>query len=236
MNTFFIFFTIFTAVWGNFKINIMRIKSPILKLSDMNKISIIATTLGIFPPSIEHARAATPTYGLQQTDLASQLKKYQEAQSVIDSADVPFTQLPSGVSYRQFREGKGKRVVEPNSEVAVEMVIRCQKFSTTDEPGGVKYFSTKSDTRDNELRWKIGSGALPPGLEDGMMGMKKNSLRRIELPSVQVFAARDNKQLPLPSNNNPDGQRRFKNLFKTDATLLFEVLVKDVRNEETADP
>lgn len=63
-----------------------------------------------------------------------------------------------------------------------------------------------------------------------MIGMKKGTIRRIEVPSQQVFKARNDKQLPLPAASNADGNRRFNNLFKTDARLLFEVLLKNVDN------
>merc|ERR1711907_439440 len=99
---------------------------------------------------------------------------------------------------------------------------------------GVKYFSTKIDTPTNSLAWTIGSGEFLPGLEEAMIGMKRNAIRRIEIPSVQVFAARDNKQLPLPSENNQDGQRRFRNLFKTKADLLVEVLVNNIEDPVVA--
>lgn len=118
-------------------------------------------------------------------------------------------------------------VVQPGSKVAVEMTIRGKSFSTANEPGGVKYFSTKDDTDFNELAWSIGDGELIPGLEEGMLGMRRNSLRRIEVPSTMVFAARKANQLPLPTTK--DGKRRFESLFKTDATLLFEVLVTRVK-------
>ena len=64
-----------------------------------------------------------------------------------------------------------------------------------------------------------------------MLGMRKSAIRRVEVPSVQVFAGRKANQLPLPSAvGDDDGNRRYKNLFKTDATLLFEVLVKSIEN------
>ena len=107
------------------------------------------------------------------------------------------------------------------------MTIRCKSFSTANEPGGLKYFSTKEDTEFNELAWTVGSGMLPEGLEEGMMGMHKNSLRRIEVPSTMVYAANKLNQLPVPTTK--DGKRRFENLFKTDATLLFEVLVTRIK-------
>jgi hypothetical protein len=118
-------------------------------------------------------------------------------------------------------------VVKPGSKVAVEMSIRCKSFSTANEPGGLKYFTTKEDTDFNELAFTIGDGQFLPGLEEGMMGMHKNGLRRIEVPATMVFAANRVDQLPLPTTK--DGKRRFENLFKTDATLLFEVLVTRVK-------
>ena len=114
------------------------------------------------------------------------------------------------------------------------MTIRCQSFATNNEPGGVKYFSTKSDTDFDEIAWTVGSGELPAGLEEAMMGMHRNGLRRIVLPSTQVFAARDGNQLPLPTTK--DGKRVYDRLFKTDATLLFEVLVTRVRNPPAPAP
>ena len=118
-------------------------------------------------------------------------------------------------------------VVQNGSKVAVEMTIRCKSFATANEPGGLKYFSTKEDTEFNELAWTVGSGQLPEGMEEAMMGMHKNALRRIEIPSTQAFTARKLDQLPLPTTK--DGKRRFENLFKTDATLLFEVLVTRIK-------
>jgi len=147
-----------------------------------------------------------------------------------DADDLPFEKLANGVSYREFREGKGEVVVQDGSKVAVEMTIRCKSFNTADEPGGVKYFTSKADTEFNEVAWTIGSGELIPGLEEGMVGMHRNALRRIEVPSVLVFAANKNGQLPLPSEKNKAGKRLFeKSLFKTDATLIFEVLVTRIK-------
>ena len=152
----------------------------------------------------------------------------------MDMAEVPFIQLPSGVSYREYREGKGNRVVQKGSTVDVEMSIRCESLTTGSEPQGVKYFSTKTDTPANSLVWTIGSGELLPGLEEAMLGMKRNAIRRVEVPSIQVFEARDKKQLPLPSESNQDGQRRFRNLFKTKADLLIEVLVNNIEDPVVA--
>ena len=118
-------------------------------------------------------------------------------------------------------------VVQSGSKVAAEITIRCRSFATQNEPGGVKYFSTNLDTDFNEIAWTVGSGEMLPGLEEAMEGMRRNAIRRIEVPSTQVFSARNNNQLPLPRTK--DGTRIFDRLFKTDATLLFEVLVTRIK-------
>ncbi|CAJ1952308.1 unnamed protein product [Cylindrotheca closterium] len=166
-----------------------------------------------------------------QGDEAGTVQRLRQIEAIqkpaTDLVDIPFEELPSGVSYREYREGKGEAVVQKGSKVAVEMTIRCKSFSTQNEPGGVKYFTTKQDTEFNELAWTIGSGEILPGLEEAMMGMHKNGLRRIEVPSTQVFPAKKADQLPLPTTK--DGKRIFERLFKTDATLLFEVLVTRIK-------
>ena len=53
-----------------------------------------------------------------------------QVQNALDAADVPFIELPSKVSYREFREGKGNKVVQPGSTVAVEMTVRIEKMTT----------------------------------------------------------------------------------------------------------
>mmetsp|Transcript_40585 Transcript_40585/g.45344 ORF Transcript_40585/g.45344 Transcript_40585/m.45344 type:complete len:284 (+) Transcript_40585:102-953(+) len=170
-----------------------------------------------------------------QGDASGSAQRLRQIESIqrppSDTIDEPYQDLPSGVSYREYREGKGNAVVQPGSKVAAEMTIRCKSFSNAKNPGGVKYFSTQTDTEFNELAWTVGNGELPPGLEEAMMGMRRNAVRRIEVPSTQVFDARNKNQLPLPTTK--DGKKLFEErLFKTEATLLFEVLVTRVKTIE----
>lgn len=151
---------------------------------------------------------------------ASKAPKYEEVEGEWETQ-------PSGIITRDYRIGLGESAVKPGSRVAVEMTIRCQKLATANQPGGAMYYTTKADTEFNEYAWTIGNGELPPGLEEGMMGMKKGSIRRIELPSTMVFSARNDNQLPQPTTK--DGKRLFERLFKTEATLMFEVLVTRVK-------
>jgi len=146
-----------------------------------------------------------------------------------DTIDVPWTVLEDGVQYRDYRDGKGEVEVSDGSKVGVEMTIRCKSFATAQEPGGLKYFNTKDDTDFNELAFTVGNGEILAQLEEGMKGMKRGSVRRIEIPTQYVYAAKKADQLPLPSEKNKDGKRRFDNLFKTDATLIVEVLVTRIK-------
>mmetsp|Transcript_18185 Transcript_18185/g.25234 ORF Transcript_18185/g.25234 Transcript_18185/m.25234 type:complete len:243 (+) Transcript_18185:191-919(+) len=189
----------------------------------LSTIAPTAANAGIDPSALK----SLPVQG-DDSGGATRLRQIEAAKNpASDQVDKPWEDLTSGVAYREYREGKGAAVVEPGSKVAVEMTIRCKSFSTANDPGGVKYYSTKEDTDFNEYAFTVGSGEAPPGLEEGMMGMRRGGLRRIELPSTMVFAAKKANQLPLPTSK--DGKRRFENLFKTDATLLFEVMVTRVK-------
>lgn len=179
---------------------------------------------GIDPSALKSFQVEGDVSGTTQ-----RLRQIEEIQRpASDTLNIPYEKLASGVEYREYREGKGEAVIQNGSKIAVEMSIRCQAFSTAKEPGGLKYFSTATDTEFNELAWTVGSGELPAALEEAMMGMHRNGLRRIALPSMAIFAARNENQLPLPTTK--DGKRNFERIFKTDATMLFEVLVTRIKN------
>jgi len=198
--------------------------------------AVLGTTSNILPTSPANAGIDPSLLKSYQVEgdasgTAQRLRQIEEIQRpASDTLNVPYEKLASGVEYREYREGKGEAVIQNGSKIAAEVTIRCQSFSTANEPGGVKYFSTKTDTEFNEIAWTVGSGELPAGLEEAMMGMHRNGLRRIVLPSTAVFSARNDNQLPLPTTK--DGKRVYDRLFKTDATLLFEVLVTRVKNPE----
>lgn len=201
-------------------------------------VGIVIAYMPFSPIVVKSAYAGVDTSELQKVakseDIRSQLKeieKLQQVQQALDAADVEYEVLPMGASFREFRAGRGDTIVKPGSTVRAEMTIRCKKFATAKEPGGVKYYDTKTDAAPyNELQWTIGDGSFPPALEEAMVGMKRSAVRRIELPSTAVFQARKKNQLPLPAQTNDEGKRRFKNLFKTDATLIFEIRVNKIEN------
>eukprot|EP01035_Chromulina_nebulosa_P065734 gene65734-89935_t len=125
----------------------------------------ISTLISILPSNaIDPSALQTSTQPNQivfssgKGSLAEELEKYQKIQAVLDTAEVPFIELPSGVSYREYREGKGSRSVKPGAAVTVEMTIRCKSLATANDPGGVKYYSTQQDAPDKSLTWTIGDG------------------------------------------------------------------------------
>ena len=62
--------------------------------------SPIVPALAIDPSSLKQY-TLTPGAGIDP----SQLKKYTEVQDTLDAADIEYTMLKSGTSYREFREG-----------------------------------------------------------------------------------------------------------------------------------
>lgn len=165
----------------------------------------------------------------QVKNLNDEVAKLKQVQDALDARDVPFEDLASGVSYREFRDGKGDRHVAPGSEVVVEMTLRCKKLATQKEPGGVTYYSSAKDTPGGYLGWVIGDGTMIPGIEEAMLaqgGMKRNAIRRIEVPSTQIFKARREGQLPI--QKDADELRLTKNLWKTEATMIGEVKVTKI--------
>lgn len=215
-----------SALFASSRRNFITQSTVVASFSSLLTIQPQSANAGIDPSALKSYQIQGDLSGVKTRLSQIEATKTRET----DADDVPYEKLPSGVSFREFREGKGESVVEPGSKVAVEMTIRCKSFTTADEPGGIKYFSTKADTEFNEVAWTIGNGDLLPGLEEGMMGMHRNAVRRIEVPSVLVFEANKKGQLPLPSEKSKQEKRLYEQrLFKTDATLLFEVLVTRIK-------
>jgi hypothetical protein len=161
----------------------------------------------------------------------SDVKRLQQAQDALDARDVPYIDLQTkGASYREFRVGKGDKVVTPGSTIFVEMTMRAKKLATAQQPGGVLYYSTLKDAGPSQqLAFTIGNGEVIPALEEAMLaegGMKKGAVRRVEIPSIAVFAARKAGQLPV--QKDADEIRLTKNLWKMEATMIVEVKVDKI--------
>ena len=154
------------------------------------------------------------------------IENMKQIQDSMDAEDIEYIKLRSGASYREFREGKGNKVVKPGDIVTVELTARAKSFATQKEPGGVMIFSTKDDTPYNAMEIAMTGTDFMPGVQEALIGMKRGAIRRIEIPSVQTFQARDENMMFKPVTD--DHKRRLKGLFKTEASLIVEVLVDKI--------
>lgn len=76
-------------------------KLSLLFLGSILFISTPATPVHAIDPSSLKQYTLTPGAGIDP----SQLKKFTEVQNTLDAADIEYTMLKSGTSYREFREG-----------------------------------------------------------------------------------------------------------------------------------
>jgi len=134
--------------------------------------------------------------------------------------------LPSGVSYKEYKPGQGDAEVGPGKTVNVQMTGRLLNLN------GIKFYSTK-EFKDEfgeapALKFVYGRGELLPGLEEGMLGMKKGAIRKIVVPPSMGYSQYPN-LLPQPSaKGRPSLDSVLKNP-RRDSTIVFEVLVEGIR-------
>lgn len=148
---------------------------------------------------------------------------------VLRDGDVPFAELPSGVKVKLMRAGPGLGdTVEAGRSVVVEMTALALNLN------GKPFFSTKlADGTPEPLSWTIGDGRAVPGLEEGMIGMRKGDVRRIIVPPARGYAAPRTGTDPfLPVPRSVLDQRALDSIIKNpnrDATVLFDVRVDRIR-------
>lgn len=141
----------------------------------------------------------------------------------------PFKTLPSGVRIKDFKVGTGADEVKPGARVSVYCTGKLLNLN------GVKFYSTKEQADPNELGYVeplvfvVGKGQAIPGLEEGMMGMKKGSIRRIIVPAELGYA---NNPTLEPQPTTTENRRALESVIKNprrDSTLLFDVQVEKVK-------
>jgi FKBP-type peptidyl-prolyl cis-trans isomerase len=89
----------------------------------------------------------------------------------------PFVTLENGVKVKDIKLGKGEEAVTPNSRVDIQCSGRLLNLN------GVSFYNTKNNNPDGfgaiPLSIDLGKGQAIPGLESGLVGMKKSGVRRI---------------------------------------------------------
>lgn len=159
---------------------------------------------------------------------ASDAKQPNEFKSVSTQAPAPagenpFVTLPNGVKIKDFRIGTGDKV-KPDSTVQIQASGRLLNLN------GEVFYNTKNNNPDGfgaiPLSIKLNNGEAVPGLEAGLIGMKKGGIRRIIVPPDLAYSKFPNLE-PRPMNAND--QRTLDSVVKNprrDATILFDVSVE----------
>lgn len=95
---------------------------------------------------------------------------------------------------------------------------------------GVIFYSTKTNNPDGfgpiPLTVNLGRGEVIPGLESGLVGMKKGGIRRLIIPADLAYSKFPELE-PKPVNAND--QRALDSVVKNtrrDATIMFDVQVE----------
>eukprot|EP00558_Chaetoceros_sp_UNC1202_P013065 CAMPEP_0197239048 /NCGR_PEP_ID=MMETSP1429-20130617/5543_1 /TAXON_ID=49237 /ORGANISM="Chaetoceros sp., Strain UNC1202" /LENGTH=244 /DNA_ID=CAMNT_0042698359 /DNA_START=38 /DNA_END=772 /DNA_ORIENTATION=+ len=189
---------------------------------------------GVLNSLIVSSAALTTTLGTAtQPAYAASNEKPKEFIDVGTQAPAPegereFVELANGVKVKDFRPGSGDDVVKSDSSsVMIQASGRLLNLN------GVVFFNTKNNNPDGfgavPLSINLGKGETIPGLEAGIVGMRKGGIRRIIVPADQAYSKFPNLQ-PQPTNAND--QRALDSVVKNprrDATIMFDVQVERFR-------
>lgn len=140
------------------------------------------------------------------------------------SGDSPFVTLENGVKIKDFRLGSGDELVKKDSRVSIQCSARLLNLN------GVVFYNTKNNNPDGfgaiPLSIDLGKGQAVPGLEAGLIGMKKGQIRRIIVPQELAYNNFPDLE-PKPMNSND--QRALDSVVKNsrrDGAILFDVQVE----------
>jgi FKBP-type peptidyl-prolyl cis-trans isomerase len=136
----------------------------------------------------------------------------------------PFVTLESGVKIKDFQVGSGDGTIGPSSQVSIQCSGRLLNLN------GEIFYNTKNNNPDGfgaiPLVVDLGKGQAVPGLEAGLVGMKKGGVRRIIVPEDLAY----NKVPDLePKPMNANDQRALDSVVKNprrDGAILFDVKVE----------
>jgi FKBP-type peptidyl-prolyl cis-trans isomerase len=142
----------------------------------------------------------------------------------------PFVTLPNGVQVKDFRISltPDAPTVGPGSRVSFQCTGRLLNLN------GVVFYSTKNSNVDGfgpePLTVTLGKNELLPGLEAGIIGMKKGGIRRIIVPADLAYSKFPDLE---PKPMSALDQRALDSVVKNprrDATILFDVSIERVKN------
>lgn len=149
-----------------------------------------------------------------------------------------FTTLANGVKIKDFSvvtsststasaTGDDVTTTTMAAVVGVGSVVSIQCSGRLLNLNGVVFYNTKNNNPDGfgaiPLTITLGKGEAIPGLEAGLVGMKKNGIRRIIVPAELAYTKFPNLE---PKPTNALDQRALDSVVKNpqrDATIMFDV-------------
>lgn len=145
-------------------------------------------------------------------------------QAPAPEGEPPFIELSNGVKIKEFRRGSGEEVITSSSSVQIQCSGKLLNLN------GVSFYNTKNNNPDGfgaiPLSIQLGKGQALPGLESGIVGMRKGGIRRIIIPAELAYSKYPDLE-PQPTSVND--QRALDSVVKNprrDATILFDVSVE----------
>ena len=178
---------------------------------------------------------ATPAALLLPVVVSSAVAQPVEFSSLGTQAPLPvgetnsFITLSNGVQIKDFRLSMSPDAptVGPASRISIQCTGRLLNLN------GIIFYSTKNNNVDGfgpePLTVTLGRNELLPGLESGIIGMKKGGIRRIIVPADLAYSKFPNLE---PQPTSVLDQRALDSVVKNprrDATILFDVSVERVK-------
>ena len=195
---------------------------------------MLPATLGALGPPHTPPPARRAVLGLAASALSAPHAAHANADPTLTAvstlnAGADFTTLPSGVKVKEIRAGAGP-AAELGDVVAVQYSGRClnlngKKFISTQDAAAL----TTGLTLSEPYVFTVGQGAVIPGLEQAVVGMSKDSYRRIVVPQALGY---DTAMTLGPTPGSFEELRALESIVKNpnrDASLLFDVKVERVR-------
>ena len=193
---------------------------------------LVASAAALAPTRRQLVRAVADAPALAAAPALArdeQLTRIGQEAPVAKPDDIPFTTLRSGVKVKTLRPGGGDAAVTKSSTVFVEATGRLLNLN------GVTFYSTKNIAGADslggaELKLALGSGGVVPGLEEGLVGARKNEIRRIIVPSELGYS--EDKAAMEPNPPSVEDRRALDSVLRNprrDAAILFDVKVVRIK-------
>lgn len=205
----------------NYEESEAKMKMPTVLIHRRQTVIQATTTLilglnTLFNPSFSNANAASEVKPKEFIDVGTQ--------APAPEGESPFIELSNGVKIKEFRRGSGEEVIVSTSSVQIQCSGKLLNLN------GVSFYNTKNNNPDGfgaiPLNIQLGTGQALPGLESGIVGMRKGGIRRIIVPAELAYSKYPDLE-PQPTTLND--QRALDSVVKNprrDATILFDVSVE----------